>query len=170
MGETRNGKAPGGLFETTPSLLEDRCVSIALRPALSDDFEYCKRIYFTEMEWIIEKLHLNPASQTATFQQYWDATQVRIITVDGADVGWMQTITQNNETFLAQLFVDRDFQRRGIGTEVMRRLINEAQQCRQAIRLNVVKVNPCVRLYERLGFRVVEEDDRKFYMKRDPES
>jgi ribosomal protein S18 acetylase RimI-like enzyme len=145
-------------------------VSIALRSALSDDFEYCRRIYFTEMEWIIEKLHLNRPSQTATFQQYWDATQVRIITVDGADVGWLQTITQNNEIFLAQLFVDRDFQRRGVGTEVMRRLINEAQACKQAIRLNVVKINPCVRLYERLGFRVIEEDERKFYMKRDPGS
>jgi len=159
----------GRVFETIPLLLEDRLVLIALRPALSDDFEYCRRIYFAEMECIIEKLQLNRASQTATFRQYWDPTQVRIITLDGADVGWLQTIAQHTEVFLAQLFVDRDFQRRGIGTEVMRRFMSAAQECGQAIRLNVVKINPCVRLYERLGFRVIEEDDRKFYMKRDPD-
>jgi hypothetical protein len=38
------------------------------------------------------------------------------------------------------------------------------------MRMNVVKINPCVRLYERLGFRVIGEDNRKFYMRRDPDS
>jgi ribosomal protein S18 acetylase RimI-like enzyme len=64
--------------------------------------------------------------------------------------------------------VDRPFQRRGIGTEVMKGLIGEAGRVNQAMRLNVVKINPAVRLYERLGFQVIREDDRKFYMKRDP--
>jgi len=36
------------------------------------------------------------------------------------------------------------------------------------VRLNVVKVNPARRLYERLGFRITNEDDRKFYMKLNP--
>jgi len=49
----------------------------------------------------------------------------------------------------------------------MRRLIGEANRANLAVRLNVVKINPAVRLYKRLGFRVVHEDDRKFYMKRD---
>jgi ribosomal protein S18 acetylase RimI-like enzyme len=65
------------------------------------------------------------------------------------------------------MFVDRPFQRRGIGTEVMNRLIGEAARVNQTMRLNVVKINPAVRLYERLGFQVIREDDRKFYMKRD---
>jgi hypothetical protein len=39
--------------------------------------------------------------------------QVRIITLDGADVGWLQTILHENELFIAQMFVDGPFQRRG---------------------------------------------------------
>jgi ribosomal protein S18 acetylase RimI-like enzyme len=35
--------------------------------------------------------------------------------------------------------------------------------------LSVVKINPALRLYERLGFRITHEDDRKFYMKREPD-
>jgi len=66
------------------------------------------------------------------------------------------------------MFVDHPFQRKGIGTEVMKRLIGEAAQVHQTVRLNVVKINPARRLYERLGFRVTHEDDRKFYMKLDP--
>jgi ribosomal protein S18 acetylase RimI-like enzyme len=65
--------------------------------------------------------------------------------------------------------VDRPFQRKGIGTEVTKRLIRDAAQSNQALRLAVVKINPALRLYERLGFQITHEDDRKFYMKRDPD-
>jgi GNAT superfamily N-acetyltransferase len=137
---------------------------MALRPALQQDFGYCRRIYFAEMNWVIEELHLDLAAQEIGFQQQWDPTQVRIVVLDGADVGWLQTITQAHELFVAQMFVDRPFQRKGIGTEVMKQLIGEATQLNYTVRLNVVKINPVRRLYERLGFRVTHEDDRKFYM------
>lgn len=140
----------------------------SFRQALDQDFEYCKRLYLGEMGWIIEELHLDRAAQAASFQQQWDLTQVRIIALDGSDVGWLQTIAQDNELFVAQMFVDRPFQRRGIGTEVMKRLIADAARANQTMRLNVVKINPAMRLYQRLGFQVIREDDRKFYMKCDP--
>ena len=90
-----------------------------------------------------------------------------MIALDGTDVGWLQAIRQDDELFVAQMFVDGLFQRRGIGTEVMKRLIGEANECNLAVRLNIVRTNPALRLYERLGFRVTHEDDRKLYMKRD---
>ncbi len=52
----------------------------------------------------------------------------------------------------------------------MNRLIAEAARLGQPVRLAVVKINPALRLYERLGFHTTHEDDRKFYMKRDPAS
>ena len=142
---------------------------IALRPARAEDFDYCRRLYFAEMKRIIEQLGLNRASQEASFQEQWEVTQVRIITLDDCDIGWLQSVPQEDVLFIAQLFVGGLFQRRGIGTEVMNRLIAEATRANQAVCLNVVKVNPAVRLYQRLGFRVVHEDERKFYMTRDPD-
>jgi ribosomal protein S18 acetylase RimI-like enzyme len=90
-----------------------------------------------------------------------------MVALDGVDIGWLQTGTQDDDFFIAQLFVDRPFQRRGIGTEVMKRLIEEAERAEQNVRLEVVKINPARRLYERLGFRVTHEEERKFHMKRD---
>jgi ribosomal protein S18 acetylase RimI-like enzyme len=52
----------------------------------------------------------------------------------------------------------------------MNRLIAGATGLDQAVCLAVVKINPAVRLYERLGFHTTHQDDRKFYMKRDPDS
>jgi GNAT superfamily N-acetyltransferase len=142
---------------------------VALRPALNQDFDYCRRLYFGEMKWIIDELHLDRTAQEISFQQYWDPQQVHIIEFDGVDIGWLQTVMQDNDLFVAQMFVDRPFQRRGIGTEVMQRLLDEAARVNQTVRLNVVKINPARRLYERLGFQVTHEDERKFYMKRDPD-
>ena len=84
-------------------------------------------------------------------------------------MGWLQCIGSSDELFLAQLFVDGPFQNRGIGTEVMNRLINEATVRNQSVALAVVKINPALRLYQRLGFRIMHEDERKYYMQRGPD-
>jgi GNAT superfamily N-acetyltransferase len=147
-----------------------QAMQITLRPARTQDFDFCEALYFAGMENIIRELNLDRVAQSASFRQQWELTQVRIIVVDGADVGWLQSTKRGDSLFLAQLFVDASFQRRGIGTEVMHRLIAEAARARQAVTLGVVKINPALRLYERMGFRITHEDDRKLYMRRDPDA
>jgi ribosomal protein S18 acetylase RimI-like enzyme len=144
-------------------------MEIALRPAAAEDFEYCKRLYFSEMDWIIEKLSLDRGRQAVTLRQGWTPDEVRIITLDGADIGWLQCISSGDELFLLQIFVDGRFQNQGVGTEVMKRLISEAARANQPVILGVAKINPALRLYQRLGFQTVYEDERKFYMKRAPD-
>ena len=69
--------------------------------------------------------------------------------------------------FLAQLFVGRALRGQCIGTAVVKALMEEAVRADLALTLGVVKANPAVRLYERLGFRITHEDGRKFYMRHD---
>ncbi len=115
----------------------------------------------------IKELNLKVDAHLAGLRQRWDVTQVRIITVDGADIGWLQSFSDDGALVLGQLFVNAPFRNRGIGTEVVRALIEEAAQSGRALTLGVVKTNPALRLYERLGFRVTHEDGRKFYMRRE---
>jgi GNAT superfamily N-acetyltransferase len=143
-------------------------MNVAFRPALPKDFDYCERLYFAEMERINRELKLDRDLQVASFRRQWEVTQVRIITLDGAEIGWLQSTTRDGTFFLGQLFVEASRQRCGIGTEVMHRLISEATRAGQAMTLAVVKINPAKRLYDRLGFRVVRDDERKFYMRREP--
>lgn len=142
-------------------------VKIALRPACPQDFDHCERLYFSEMKIIIQELNLDMRAQIVSFRQQWDSTQVRIITLAGVDVGWLQSVNRSDALFLAQLFVESRFQRQGIGTAVMNFAIAEAACARQAVTLGVAKISPALRLYRRLGFRITHEDDRKFYMRRD---
>jgi ribosomal protein S18 acetylase RimI-like enzyme len=106
-------------------------------------------------------------AQLASYRQHWKAPQVRIITLDGTDIGWLQSFVKDDALFLGQLFVDGALRRQGIGTKVVKGLIEEAARAGRAITLGVVKTNPALRLYERLGFRTTHEDERKFYIRRD---
>jgi ribosomal protein S18 acetylase RimI-like enzyme len=138
-----------------------------LRPARPEDFDYCARLYFEGMDNIIKELNLNMDAQVAGFRQRWDVGQVRIITLDGTDIGWLQSFVKDDALFLGQLFVDGALRRQGIGTGVVKGLIEEAARASRAVTLGVVRTNPALRLYERLGFRTTHEDARKFYMRRD---
>jgi len=139
----------------------------ALRPARPGDFDYCARLYFEAMGNSIKELNLDTDAHFAGFRQQWDAAQVRIITLDGTDIGWLQSFVKDDTLFLGQLFVDSALRRRGIGTGAVKGLIEEAAKAGRAVTLGVVKTNPALRLYERLGFRTTHEDERKFYMRRD---
>src|SRR5262249_31319082 len=140
---------------------------IVLRPAHAEDFHYCAHLYFEAMDNIIKELKLDVAAHTAGFRQRWDVTQVRIVTLDGTDIGWLQSFVKDDALLLGQLFVDKSFRRQGIGTELVKGLIEEAASANRAVTLGVVKINPALRLYERLGFRTTHDDARKFYMRRD---
>jgi len=139
---------------------------IAFRPASARDFDYCAKLYLSSME-TATRPHLEMAARVAGFRERWDAQQVRIVRRDGADIGWLQVAPDGDALFLKQLFVEAPLQRRGIGTDVMHRLIDEAARAGRAVTLGVVKTNPALRLYERLGFALTHEDARKFYLRRE---
>jgi ribosomal protein S18 acetylase RimI-like enzyme len=143
---------------------------ISFRPARPEDFDYCASLYFAGMDRAIRELSLDMAAQVTNFRQQWELTQVRVITLSGVDVGWLQGTIKDDALFLAQLFVDGSFQRQGIGTEAMKQIMNAAARADQAVTLGVVKTNPALRLYQRLGFRITHEDNRKFYMRREPDT
>lgn len=140
---------------------------IHLRPARAQDFDFCASLYFAGMEEAIRELNLDMAAQIASFRRQWDSTEVRIVTLDGRDIGWLQSRVLDEALFLAQLFVHGAHQRQGIGTEILHRIGDEAARAGRAVTLGVIKTNPALRLYERQGFRITHEDDRKYYMRRE---
>lgn len=148
----------------------DAVMPIVLRPACNEDFAFCARLYFSAMEKIIRELQLDVAKQEENLRHVWDVAHVRIITSGGADTGWMQSAMREDGLYLEQIFVDAPFRRRGIGTSVINGLIAQANRTSKPVTLAVVKINPALKLYERMGFRIADEDDRKFYMKREPDT
>jgi GNAT superfamily N-acetyltransferase len=140
---------------------------IAFRSATEQDFDFCAQLYFAGMDEIIRQLGLDIAAQRDSLRQRWDPAQVEIITLDSRC--WLVAVPAiGGRAVFGASFVGGHVQNRGIGTQVMRRLISTANTAGEAITLGVIKINPAQRLYERLGFKTTHEDDRKFYMRLEP--
>jgi GNAT superfamily N-acetyltransferase len=58
---------------------------------------------------------------------------------------------------LDQLFLLPQYQSLGIGTYLLRALQQEARSKSLQLTLWVLRVNPALRFYERLGFQVIQE-------------
>ena len=140
---------------------------VALRAARSEDRDFVEGVYFETQRWIIEALFgwSDEETERANFADSYDAANTQIVTVDGQDAGWL-TVQRTNDIQLDSIYLDPEYQRRGIGTSLIRDLISEADRNGAVLRLSTAKINPARRLYERLGFIVVDEGPYKIHMER----
>ncbi len=90
-----------------------------------------------------------------------------IITLGRKDVGWIQTRAEGAVLNLFQFYVAPEWQGRGVGSTVLKRLMGEAKRRGKVIALSVMKGSPAIRLYQRHGFRLTHADAYKIYMRRE---
>jgi ribosomal protein S18 acetylase RimI-like enzyme len=138
---------------------------ITLRPALSADYSFALSLYVQTIKplataWMAWVDH----EQEAQFASLWHPDDTWIMTLNGQEIGWVEFRQTGDETFLKQLYVAPLHQRRGIGSQVMRRL-NEQGRTAKSMALFVLK-NPAFQFYKRHGFEVVQETHSTFVMRR----
>lgn len=102
---------------------------------------------------------------------FWDETRERrqfreqlrlqdscVVSEDGTDVGFYTAFSGQARFLLGTLCILPTHQSKGIGTEVMRRLMLGNERSQLPFVLYVLKTNPAAkRFYERLGFRIIGE-------------
>lgn len=106
--------------------------------------------------------------QAERFRQNFRPDHVQVIVLDGHDAGLLHVVRSPEEIRLVNIQVSPEFQNRGLGTEVMHALLAEARREKLPLRLQVLKVNPARRLYERIGFAVVAETETHYQMRWTP--
>jgi ribosomal protein S18 acetylase RimI-like enzyme len=140
-----------------------------LRPASSDDREFLFRLYASTRADEIAALGW-PAAQQEAFlrmqfnaQQKWYETaypgaEYQIIEMERQPIGRMIVLRGPGAWQLMDISLIPEYRGRGIGGELIRDLIRDCAQLGGVIKLQVLRVNPAVRLYERLGFINTGED------------
>ncbi|MFA1626175.1 GNAT family N-acetyltransferase [Rhizobium mongolense] len=88
----------------------------------------------------------------------------QIIVDDAYDVGCVTVEKHSDHLWLDELFIAPTFQRRGIGSKVLRSVISEAEELELPVRLSVLTTNPAVDFYLRHGFRVHQETKERRYL------
>jgi ribosomal protein S18 acetylase RimI-like enzyme len=105
--------------------------------------------------------------QGARFHATLDPLLLQIIEKDSQPIGSICVRRVVDEIFLAAIEIAPEYQNRGIATQLIGELLDESARRQVPMRLRVLKVNPARRLYERLGFRCVEETATHYMVKRE---
>jgi predicted GNAT family N-acyltransferase len=143
--------------------------SVELRPATEQDLDFIFRLQKATMYDYVDQLWgWDDAEQQAYLLERFDPARERVIVLDGTDIGVMAIEERETEVFVSKLYIAPEHQCRGIGSQLLRSLLDRAWARDLPVTLRVMKSNPARRLYERLGFVVTGETDVQFLMRAVP--
>jgi len=140
------------MYSLRPATPEDGDLLYALNRATIR--EYVEPIWGWHEEW-----------QEEYFRKKFDPQKWQVIQVDGRDAGVLVVERRPDEVYLGLIELWPEFQGGGVGTAIVNQLKSEAHGRGLTLTLHVLKTNtPARRLYERLGFRVVDEEVYRYRM------
>lgn len=143
--------------------------TVTLRPATNDDEEFLLAVYastradeLAQVEWGEGQKELFLKWQFETQQREYDArfpdAEYNVILIDDRPAGRIWIGRDDDQIRLLDIALLPEFQNRGVGTLLLRRLIDEAKRADKPFRHMVfVLNNEAQRFYERLGFVVIED-------------
>jgi ribosomal protein S18 acetylase RimI-like enzyme len=88
----------------------------------------------------------------AAFAEDFEVEEVRCLLLDDVLIGYVQVAVEPARLFLVSVVIAPPWQGRGLGAQVLSRLIDEARAAGLPLELSVYEQNAALRLYERLGF------------------
>ena len=139
-------------------MLEDK---VGIRAARAEDVEWLEPFYESLMRPYVELTH---EWDTTIFRKCFDPEVSSIIQYDGQDIGLLVVKDRDDGIYLGDLQLKTEFQGKGIGTYLMKQVLISEHRGERDIRLRVLKGNPAINLYRRLGFKVDQELDNAYQM------
>ncbi len=141
---------------------------ITLRSAKERDRAFCFRVTKEAMKSYVEATFgpWDDESQRQYFDQAFASVPHEIVGASGVDVGFWSVVREPERLVLRKIYLLPEFQRRGIGSALLRRLIEDSEVSHLPIELRYLIVNPVASLYERFGFRKAKVEPPHVYVRR----
>jgi GNAT superfamily N-acetyltransferase len=154
---------------------------IELRPVvLSADEDFLIALYFTTRDDInflpldeAQKKSILLMQYRAQKQQYemqFPASRHDIVLLDGKNIGRFWTARLETEIVGVDLALLPEYRNSGIGSFLLNETFEEAAQTGRIFTFHVLKTNPAIRLYQRIGCEFTGETVSHFLMRRRPKT
>lgn len=146
---------------------------VSLRPVTPSDESFLAAVYAATREeelaltdWSDEQKAAFCSSQFAAqethYRQYYPTAEFSVIESLGTPAGRLYLARWSLQIRIMDLALLKDFRGKGIGTELLLSLQEEAARAGKSLTIHVERFNPALRLYQRLGFR--ETEDKGVYL------
>ncbi len=126
---------------------------IETRQANSGDKDFLWKLKVASMRQYVEAVYgWDDAIQYGFFEKSFHPEDIQVIQYGGKDVGMYEYMERTEDWLFARIEITPSFQGRGIGTTVIQRIVGHVSNTGKPLRLQVFKINPAQKLYERIGF------------------
>jgi ribosomal protein S18 acetylase RimI-like enzyme len=133
----------------------------SLRPAGPEDAPLFRALFASGFDQ--ELAYLAPAQHETFLELQWKARERdygarypdaddRVVVVDGVAAGRLLVARSAGELAIVDLALLPEFRGQGIGSRLLRQLLEEAANVGAVVRLYVAATNPALSLYQRFGF------------------
>ena len=140
----------------------------SLRKCTLDDFDFLYELKKQNFKKYVDNIWgWNDSDQIKRMRIDLDEhlSHKRIIILDGRQIGVLAThITDNEDFFINEINLLKEYQGKGIGTKILSDILNNNLDRR--IILQVFKDNPAINLYKRLGFKIYNETETHYQMEK----
>jgi len=141
---------------------------VALRSVREADLPFLQTVYASTREdelaavdWGDEQKQAFVAmqfdAQHRHYAEHYPGAEYLIIEQHGRPVGRLYVDRRPYEIRLMDIALLPEHRGRGLGSRLIAMLLDEARAAGHVVRIHVEQFNPALRLYERLGFRRIEE-------------
>lgn len=149
--------------------------AIVLTPATSEDNAFLLRLYqssrgddLRELGWsedrISEFLQMQHEAQRAFLATDYPNIVDQIVSLEGEAVGRLAVEQRPDEIRLIDIALVPEYRNHGLGSHLIRQIQDHAQSARLPLRVQVIRFNRAVGLFERLGFTRTSETGALFQM------
>lgn len=135
--------------------------------------EYFKMLYEMKKDnfkWYVEKLYGWDEEKQIKFHRDFieeHKKDINVIKVADEIIGiFTNYIDENNESVISLFYIDKKYQRRGIGTDILKKQLEIDNKNNRNTILQVFKENPAKLLYQKVGFKIYEETTSHYKMRR----
>ena len=129
---------------------------LSIRPALSGDREFLFTVRRAALRaYVDETTGWHDADQRAVADQEFGALPYAVVEDGERPIGYVCVLHERDHDFVEEIALLPDAQARGIGTRLLRDILEAAGRRGVPVRLSVFLSNPARALYTRLGFTVL---------------
>ncbi|MEE4377894.1 MAG: N-acetyltransferase [Candidatus Competibacteraceae bacterium] len=142
--------------------------TIGFRPIQDHDLPFLEALYastrqdemaatgWTEQQ-IAEFLAMQFRAQHDHYQQHYPKAHFDLILVGDEPVGRLYLDEWDDEFRLIDIALIPAYRNRGLGTRLLRDVLDRSEAAGKAVRIHVEHFNPALRWYQRLGFYKLED-------------
>ena len=109
-----------------------------------------------------EGLPIDETSHLKRIKYHFESAN--ILNIHGKSIGLFKYYEDNTTCHVIQVQILPEYQGKGIGKSILMTLQKQALRDDKSINLSVLKSNPAIKLYERLGFTIISQSDNEFTM------